>query len=188
MQPAIINRMRLLWLFIYLFLISPSLAQKQWTANPELSKISFTIKNFGMNVEGSLAGLNAEIRFDPDQLKSRDFQASLEVHTINTDNKKRDNHLRSEDYFKIELYPKISFESTEVIKSSLGYVVKGNLQIKNVTKEIELPFTFSVKQGMIFFNSQFELDRLDYGVGKSSWVLGVGVKVFIEVVAITTED
>ncbi|MCZ6899468.1 MAG: YceI family protein [Bacteroidetes bacterium] len=180
--------MRLLWLFFYLFLISPSLAQKQWVVNTELSKISFTIKNFGMNVKGGLADLNAIIRFDPNQLKSSNFRASLEVHTINTNNKKRDKHLRSEDYFDISQYARITFETIEILRNSKGFIAKGNLQIKNVTKQIDLPFTFSEHQGKGHFKSQFNLNRLDYGVGKSSWVLGDGVRVIIEVVAILTED
>jgi len=156
--------------------------------DPDLSSITFTIKNFGIKVEGTLAGLKAEIYFDPQLWNNSYFQASVEVPTINTNNKKRDKHLRSEDYLDIEQYARITFESTEVLQNVKGFIAKGNLQIKKVTKQIELPFTFSEHEGKGHFKSQFNLNRLDYVVGKSSWVLGDEVRVIIEVVAIVTED
>ena len=180
--------MRLFWLFFYLSTITPLLAQKQWIVDPDLTSITFTIKNFGINVEGTLAGLKAEVYFDPQLWNSSYFQASVEVPTINTNNKKRDKHLRSEDYFDIEQFARITFESTEVLQNVNGFMAKGNLRIKNVIKQIELPFTFSEHEGKGHFKSQFNLNRLDFGVGKSSWVLGDEVRVIIEVVAHHSQD
>lgn len=104
--------------------------------------------------------------------KNSVFDVTLEVKTLFTDNTKRDKHLKSADYFDAEKYPLIKFRSSSVLKlASGGYEMVGNLTIKQTTKTITFPFTFTENGSTGLFKGSFQINRLDYGIGESSWML-----------------
>jgi len=83
--------------------------------------------------------------------KTADFQGasinfSADVNTINTDDEKRDQHLKSDDFFNAEKFPKMTFKSTSFKKvSGNKYVLVGDLTIRDITKKV----TFAVSYGGI---------------------------------------
>ncbi|MBR9859950.1 YceI family protein [bacterium] len=148
-----------------------------WT--PETALVKFYIKNAGVEVTGTLSGLAASVEFDPEDLSNSTITASVDVKTINTGIEMRDNHLRSADYFDASKYPKISMESQSFRKSGSSFIGTFKLTMHGVSKVVDVPFTFDQNGDDGKFNGTFELDRLDYGVGESSWVLSDDVKVKI---------
>src|SRR5215208_240786 len=78
------------------------------------SKVRFVIKNFGINTGGTFEGLTGNIIFDPANLASASFNVSVDGKTVDTDVEARDNHLRKEEYFDVEKYPRLSFRSTKI--------------------------------------------------------------------------
>ena len=156
-------------------------AQDKLLVAEEMTEIAFGIKNFGLNVNGSFSGLDGEIRFDEHLPESGSFDVKLPSNSINTGNKSRDKHLRSEDYFEVAKYPLITFKSSSVTRSGNGYEVRGKLTIKNITKDVVIPFTYKKVAGVGKFKGQLILNRRDYKVGKSSWVLGDAVKIYLTV-------
>lgn len=148
----------------------------------EKSEIEFTIKNFGINTNGSLNGLKGTINFNPSDLAASAFNVSVDVNTINTGVDSRDSHLKKEEYFDAEKYPAIKFASTSIEKSINGYTVKGNLTIKSVTKAISIPFTVDESADGLTLKGKFSINRKDFGVGGSSAVLSntadISLKVF----------
>ncbi|MDN5217329.1 YceI family protein [Fulvivirgaceae bacterium BMA12] len=156
-------------------------AQEKLSVIKEMTEISFDIKNFGLKVNGSFSGLEGEIIFDEALPASSSFNVKLPANSVNTNNKSRDKHLRSDDYFDVEKYPLITFKSVSVTKTGDNYEVKGKLTIKNTTKEVVIPFTYEKVTGTGKLKGQLMLNRRDYKVGKSSWVLGDEVKVYLEV-------
>ncbi len=115
-----------------------SVAQTTWKVKPGKSEIHFAIAGD----EGTLSDLQAEITFDPMDLTSTKMSAVIPVSTINTNNKKRDAHLKSADFFDAEVYPNITFVSSNIEQSEKGYVVTGKLKIKDIEKEEKIAFTF----------------------------------------------
>src|SRR5215470_10733455 len=87
---------------------------QQYKATDEGSTIKFRIKNFGFETGGSFKGLQGTISFDPGDVKKDSLDLSVDANTIDTDNSMRDNHLRKEDYFDVQNYPRIRFVSTSV--------------------------------------------------------------------------
>ena len=145
------------------------------------SAITFKIKNLGINTGGSIGGLQADVQFNPADLSAAKIEAVVDVATINTDNSSRDEHLKSEDYFDIAKYPKITLKSVSFKhKSGSNYSGEFNLTIKGKTKLIEIPFSYAEKGSDIKFNSTFKLNRLDFGVGSSSMILSNEVTVTVE--------
>ncbi len=133
--------------------------------------VQFKIKNAGLSVDGSFKGLAGTILFDPTKLAESSFEVSIDTKTINTGNSSRDGHLKKKDYFDVDAYPKISFKSKKIEATKTGYMTTGNLTIKGKTKEIPLLFTYTEKNSEGVFTGSFVLNRLDFGVGESSWIL-----------------
>jgi len=151
----------------------------------EGSKLHFIIKNFGINTGGDVAGIKGKIKFDAKHLSTSLFDVTAAISTLDTDNNKRDGHLKSGDYFDAGKYPTIHLMSTEIIPGAdlKHFIFKGNLTIKNVTKQIEFPFTAEGKDGGALFTGVFEISRIDFGVGKESATLANKVMVNLKVFA-----
>jgi polyisoprenoid-binding protein YceI len=154
-------------------------AEVIWNLNPEQSSVSFKIKNFGRQVDGTFKGMKAKIKFDEQDLKNTDLEASIDVNTIDTGIKKRDKDLKSADYFDVERYPEIKFKSKNITRSANGYNAVGDLTIKDVTKQVEIPFTFENDGQHGVFKGTLAIDRLDFHVGGKSRILGDHVDVQI---------
>src|ERR1700759_210948 len=73
------------------------------------SEVKFTIKNFGLNTNGTLSGLKGTINFNSSNLSASSFNVTVEVNTINTGVDMRDSHLKKEEFFDAEKYQNISF-------------------------------------------------------------------------------
>ena len=127
------------------------------------SSVQFKIKNFGFNVDGSFSGLQGNIKFDPNDITHADFNVSIDANTVNTDNNMRDDHLRTETYFDVKKYPRISFVSTKVTPSTKNGVlfIFGKLTIKNQTKDISFPFTAETSDAGYLFKGTFTINRKD---------------------------
>ncbi|WP_338814510.1 YceI family protein [Bernardetia sp. Wsw4-3y2] len=146
-----------------------------------VSSITFKIKNAGIGVDGSFKGFQGTVDFNPDNLEASKFDVSVDAKTIDTDNGTRDNHLREEEYFGVEKHPKISMKSTKIEKISDGkYKATFNLTLKGTTKAVSFPFSYSKTSTGYKLNGSFEIDRRDFKVGGSSWILSDDVKVFID--------
>ncbi|TWI99397.1 polyisoprenoid-binding protein YceI [Mucilaginibacter frigoritolerans] len=145
------------------------------------AQISFKIKNMGIGTGGTIGGLQASVKFNPADLTASTLDASVEVNTINTDNSMRDEHLRGEDFFDLAHYPKITIKSVSFKhKSGNNYSGIFDLTIKGKTKQVEVPFTYTDKGNTIILNGTFKLNRLDFGVGGSSLVMGNEVSVTVD--------
>ena len=137
------------------------------------SAIKFTIKNFGITVNGSFKDLKGNITFDPANISAAVVNLSVDAATVNTGINSRDNHLRKEEYLNVNKYPLISFLSTKVVATGKEGIfnISGNITIKGVTRNISFPFTVITKQNGYLFSGTFRLNRRDFGVGNSSLIL-----------------
>lgn len=160
-------------------LLLTAFAPANWQLNR--SSVTFKIKNAGLTVNGSLGGTLADIRFDPATPAQSSIVASLETATIETGIGLRDKHLRKELYFHSDKYPQITVRSTEIEKTGtqtyLGYF---DLTIKGTTKNIQVPFTFAENASGGDFKGAFKINRLDYKVGESSWLMDNEIVVSIQ--------
>ena len=89
------------------------------------------------NVVGNFKDFSGTIEYDEKSKTLQSIKGIVEVKSINTENEKRDKHLRADDFFAAEKYPQISFESTKI----QGDEVIGNFTMRGVTKEpCDLPW------------------------------------------------
>lgn len=114
-----------------------------WTVDQSHSNVGFSVKHMMVSkVKGVFEDYSATVTAaDLSDLSDATITFDIQVASISTKSKDRDNHLRSADFFDADQYPTISFQSTDIAKDGDDYKVTGDLTIKDVTK----PVTFNVE-------------------------------------------
>jgi polyisoprenoid-binding protein YceI len=163
------------------FLIVGTGAFAQVNNNITKAKISFELKNLGIKTGGVIGGVQGNIAFDPAKLATSKIEATADVNTINTDNDMRDEHLKKDDYFDVEKYPKMSLSSVSFKKNS-GNAFTGqfNITIKGITKPVEVPFTYATAATGNLFKGSFKINRKDFKIGGNSMTMSDDVTINFE--------
>lgn len=173
-------------------------APETWNVDVPHTGIEFSVNHFFTPVSGRFDTYEIDLTFDRENPANSLVEVRIDVNSVNTGNERRDNHLRSEDFFGAEQYGWITFRSEEVRSTGNGTLVaRGPLTIKDRTHQVELPIRIlGVKdipaemQEMLggvtqvaSFQTELEIDRSDYDVGTGSWAanLVVGHEVGIEI-------
>ena len=154
--------------------ILPSLTfgkQKEYIIDKDHSEINFNIKHFTITkVSGKFLDYNASILWDTNSPENSQFSSTIKVNSINTNNKKRDSHLKESEFFDNSHFPYIKFKSKKITKKNNIYYVHGNLTIKNKTKPVSFPLIttgpiedFEGKK-RIGFESNFFINRKDFNI------------------------
>ncbi|HED09963.1 MAG TPA: polyisoprenoid-binding protein [Caldithrix abyssi] len=134
-------------------------------------------------VEGEFKDYDVSLTFDPQDLSKFNVEANIKLASVDTDNLKRDNHLRSPDFFNAEKYPLMTFKSSKVEKTDNGYVAIGTLTLHGITKDLRLPFTVKgpIKDPWgntrIGINATTIINRKDFNVSWSKTMDGGGLVV-----------
>ena len=174
-------------ILVFLFFISSGVNAQHYKPSDEESKVHFVIKNFGISTGGDFTGLQGDISFEPGNISNSKFEVSVAASTIDTDNPSRDNSLREETYFDVQKYPDIKIISTKIDKTNKTpegfYYFTGNIIMHGVTKPISFPFQAKKINDDYLFTGEFGIERLDFGVGEKSAVLGNKVTVTLSVLA-----
>ncbi len=165
---------------VILCLGSMTLCAQNLTTDKAKTTISFKIKNLGFNVDGAFSEFKVDANFEADNLPDSYFIGTAAIKSIDTGIKARNNHLQAEEYFHSEQFPEIKLASDKLKKIGTNqYEFTGQLTIKGKTQKITFPITLEKTAQSILVEGNFELNRLDYEVGESSWVLKKKVKVTI---------
>ncbi len=148
-------------------------AADTYTIDPVHSNFGFSVTHMMVStVTGVFGDFQGSITYDPKDPASFKADAAIQVKSIDTRLPKRDDHLRSPDFFDAEKFPTITFTAKKLDKQDTQTVLAGDLTMKGVTKEVFIPVTIAGPvQGMngasvIGLSGSFTLNRQDYGV---SW-------------------
>jgi polyisoprenoid-binding protein YceI len=160
-----------------------------YVIDPVHSIIGFSIRHLEINwVEGRFKNFLGVIHFDEKDATRSTVEFSAQVDSIDTGVEPRNKHLRTADFFDVEKYPEMTFKSTSVeSKGKSGYVLKGDLTLKGVTKQVTLPFTITGAVKDPWGNTRFgieahtKINRRDFGVNYGNALPGGGFDVGNEV-------
>jgi polyisoprenoid-binding protein YceI len=110
-----------------------------WNVDPVHSIAEFRVKHMMIsNVRGQFTGVTGSLTFDESNLTQSRVEASVDVATINTHDPQRDTHLKSPDFFDVEKFPALTFNSSRVTRHADGHIaVAGPLTIHGITRETE---------------------------------------------------
>ena len=145
----------------------------KWKVDTAKAKVSFSVHGPFGTVHGSFTGLEATINFDEKSLSNSSITASIDAKTVSTGISLRNSDLRNkEQWLNTDKYPRISFKSNKIEKNGSGFKASGTMTIKGVTKQAEIPFTFTGKDATGIFKGQFTIKREDYNIGKPGGSVG----------------
>jgi polyisoprenoid-binding protein YceI len=157
---------------------------RPWNVDASHTEINFSVKHFFTPVSGTFKDFEIDLMFDAEAPENSSVNVSINVASVDTKNERRDNHLRSADFFDTETHPQMTFESTSIRMADDGTMVaKGNLTIKGITKEIdlgidllgitELPPEMQEMMGGVVrvagFQASTTIDRREFEVGVANW-------------------
>lgn len=150
-----------------------SVVSTQWNISNDYS-ITFSTDH----ASGKFEKISGTIHFNENDLAKSSFNLQVEVQSIATGNFLKNSHAKGKKWFESDKYPKISFVTTKISKSTNGFIASGNLTMKNVTKSIEIPFQFKNN----VFSGKFSVNRMDYNIGSMEGMSKkVGNKIDLEV-------
>jgi polyisoprenoid-binding protein YceI len=140
-----------------------------WTIDGAHSGVSFQIRHFVSKVRGDFKQVKGTITADADAWENAVVDVEIATASINTNNDRRDTHLRTSDFFLADSFPTITFKSTKIERSGDEAKIHGNLTIRGVTKPVVLDGRFTglmkAAQGdRVGFEAATTVNRLDYGV------------------------
>ena len=149
----------------------PALAQTTYQLDPVHSQVVFKVKHFGVsNNYGRFNKVEGMVKWDAALLQNSAIEITIATESVDTGAEKRDQHLRSNDFFNAKQFPVITFKSKSI--SSKGgnmYSVTGDLMLHGVTKEITADFEFigeiETRRGRrIGGEAMFTIKRSEFGM------------------------
>lgn len=160
-----------------------------WVLDPAHSEITFKVKHLMIaNVKGEFRNFEVDINTNGNDFRAASVKASVDVTSVFTNSDDRDIHLKSPDFFDAEKYGKMTFEGTSFKQiDEEKYKLKGNLTIKDITKEVTLDVEFggimkdpwgNEKAG---FSLSGKINRKDWGLNWNAALETGGVLVGEEV-------
>lgn len=163
--------------------------QSIWAIDPSHSEIQFKVKHLVIStVTGYFRSFEGSVETDNDSFENAKIRFSADVTSIDTNNEQRDGHLKSDDFFGAENFPKLTFESTSFKKvSDNNYTLTGAITLKGVTKEITLTAELGGKAVDPYGNEKagFEingkLNRKEFGLNWDAVTEAGGIVVSDEV-------
>ncbi len=166
--------MKILKSFAFFILASAAVfAQKsEWSFDKAHSQVKFTVTHMLISeVDGHFKSFDGKVITNGNDFTDAEISFEIETKSIDTDNEKRDNHLRSDDFFNAEKFPKISFKSKSLKKTGNNkYKLVGDFTIRDITKEVVLDVTQGgvVKDGYGNEKAGFKItgtiNRFDYNL------------------------
>ena len=170
---------KVLFVLLAVMVLAPTHAlSNEWKMDAAHSGIMFEIKHIYSTVRGQFLDFSGSVFFDPDQPAKSSCEFVVKTDSINTQIGKRDNHLRSGDFFDSKKYPEMVFKSSRVTAASGNkFILEGTITIKDVTKSMKLEFTFLGQKENPFkkdimvagFETRFAIDRLAFNVGNGKF-------------------
>lgn len=116
----------------------------EWKLDPSHTNVGFTVPHLVVSsVEGRFKEATAKIALDDADLTKSQVSVDINAASIDTGDAKRDDHLKSPDFFDVKKFPKLTFKSTKIAKAGAGYKLTGDLTIRDVTKSVTLDATVS---------------------------------------------
>ena len=143
-----------------------------WTVDPMHTQVEFSAKHMGlMTVKGHFTNVRAAIDLNEDDFTVSSVEATIDTHSLITNDARRDAHLKSPDFLNVEQFPTIAFKSTRIERAAHDqYKMTGDLTIRNVVRPVTLDVVYSgqAKDPMgsmhAGFSANAAINRKDWGL------------------------
>ncbi|HJW30634.1 MAG TPA: YceI family protein, partial [Saprospiraceae bacterium] len=188
------NIMRVVLLFVSFFAVLQLAHAESFVVDRTHSAVGFSIRHLISTVHGRFTKFSGKIEYDSSDVTKFSIELVVQDSSINTDNERRDQHLRSQDFFWTDSFPTLMFKSTKAYQKDQQYYVDGELTMRGVTKSISVPFEVIGTMGsgdnkVLGLHATFVVNRMDYGIQWNNpleaggFVLGNDVTINIDIEA-----
>ena len=156
-------------LFLALLVSAGAFAQTKWTLDKAHSSLTFTVAHMAIaEVCGTFNDYTIDVTSPSEDFNGADVTFTAKIATINTQNERRDGHLKSPDFFDAEKYPEAKFVG-KLVKEGGKYVAKGQFTLKDVTKDVtfDVAYKGTLKTAQMTkagFKLTGKIDRYDYNL------------------------
>ena len=191
---------------LMLAIAAPAFAElKTFNFDRSHTEVGFNVRHFFTKVHGRFTDFTGSIKYDPQSLATSSVIVTIRDTSINTANERRDNHLRTKDFFWTDSFPNITFLSTKIVpgKDASHFKVEGDLTIRDVTKAVVLDAEFlgmgpvSIDKREMGFQAGWlattTIDRKDFGIvwnrtlDQGGVMLGDDVEIVLQVAAVSMD-
>ncbi len=176
------------------FAFSSAALASTWDIDTTHATAGFSVKHLGVtNTTGSLGNVTGAVELDEKDITKSTINATIDVKTLNTNNSKRDEHLKSPDFFETEKFPTATFKSTKIEKNGEKVKITGDLTMHGVTKPVTLDAELSAEVANPFskgtsraISATGVLNREEWGLkwnaplANNGFVVGKDVKLVLE--------
>lgn len=155
-----------------------------WTIDPEHSVVEFSVKHLKIaTVKGRFSDLTGQITVDHENIQNSSVDVEIGAASIDTRNENRDAHLRSADFFDVEVFPTLTLKSSRVEPDGDDITITGDLTMHGITRQVVLDAKLNGQaadptgQRIISYSARTELNRKDFGLTWNTTVETGGVLV-----------
>ncbi len=149
------------------------------------SSIQFEVNSFGAgSVKGDFQTFSGDINWNENDVSNSSIDFEITSNSVTTKSNRRTKFIKSEDFFNVSEFPEITFEGSTIIENNWGYSAIGYLNVKGITKKVEIPFnTYSSGLETTLLGNLI-IDRFDYdiGLGYKEWMVAREVSISIKCV------
>jgi len=183
-----------LFVAVFAACFAPSAKAEQYSIDAAHTTVGFKVRHMAIStVAGQFGEFAGTFSYDPANVAASKVEAVVQVPSISTQNKKRDDHLRGADFFEVEKFPAIKFVSTKITDPTpQSFKVHGDLTMRGVTKPVVLDVSLGGAakdpwgNEKIAFSATTKINRRDFGLTWSK-ALETGALVVGDEVAINLE-
>ena len=172
-----------------------------YTIDKAHSEATFQVRHLLTKVRGRFSDFIGTVRVDEEEPGNSSVSLRIDAASVDTNSADRDQHLRSDDFFAVDTYPTITFDSSRIVRTSANtYDVTGTLTIRGVAKEITLPVTSlgtakdpagNLRAG---FEADLTINRKDFGLSWNAaletggFLVGDEVRISVSIQAIAEPE
>ena len=137
------------------------------------SSLEFAFTQAGALNKGRFTRFPVTMDFSADNLAASRLEVGVDVNSLDTGDKDRDDTLRGADLFSVAKFPQAHFSAAQIVKTASGFEASGKLTIRGVTRDTRVPFTFRAAAeagaSVGYMSGKVTIRRLDFGVGQGDW-------------------
>ncbi len=135
-----------------------------WTVDKPASRLGFRATANGVGFDGQFRTWDAQIAFDPKNLKASHVMVSVTMASVITGDPTRDQMLPTADWFEVSRFGKSTFETTSIAQTGPDhYVANGTLMMHGVKRPVSLPFSLKITGDVATMDGATTLDRMQFG-------------------------
>jgi polyisoprenoid-binding protein YceI len=140
-----------------------------WTIDPAKSRIAFSVEQTGKLVAGRIAIWTGTIVLEPSNLAAARIDIRMDMRSASASTKDIDDVMLGPNFLDAAHAGEARFTSTSVSRRGDDYLAQGKLTIRDVTRDVALPFGLRIQDGRATARGRLTIKRLDYGVGRKDW-------------------